>query len=81
MSQLGILAAQNSSVMCWEELFDNGLTLAQDTVVNVWKGGWEWCTKEMSGSTAVQVSKTHSACSLHMHACCALLMGCINAND
>ena len=26
-----ILAAQNASVMCWEELFDNGLTLAKDT--------------------------------------------------
>eukprot|EP01050_Picozoa_sp_SAG11_P001731 SAG11_NODE_79_length_17750_cov_28.445980_7_plen_928_part_00 len=29
---LSILAAQNSSVMCWEELFDNGLKLAPDTV-------------------------------------------------
>ena len=55
---LAILAAQNASVMCWEELFDNGLTLAKDTVVNVWKGGWEWCTKEMSGSTAVQSNAT-----------------------
>eukprot|EP01047_Picozoa_sp_COSAG01_P075442 COSAG01_NODE_12932_length_1661_cov_2.219590_1_plen_53_part_10 len=31
---LGLLAAQNSSVMCWEELFDNGLKLRKDTVVN-----------------------------------------------
>ena len=58
---LAILAAQNSSVMCWEELFDNGLALAPDTVVNVWKGGWEWCSKEMSGSTAVQNNATCKA--------------------
>ena len=55
---LGILAAQNSSVMCWEELFDNGLTLAKDTVVNVWKGSWEWCTKAPEGNEVLRNNKT-----------------------
>lgn len=58
---LGLLAAQNSSVMCWEELFDNGLKLAKDTVVNVWKGQWTWCTKESEGNSALQNPKTCNA--------------------
>lgn len=58
---LSILANQNSSVMCWEELFDNGLKLAPETIINVWKGGWEWCSKPMSGSTAVQSNATCTA--------------------
>ena len=37
---LNILKAQNTSYMCWEEIFDNGVQILDDTVVNVWKGGW-----------------------------------------
>lgn len=37
---LDILKAQNTSYMCWEEIFDNGVQILPDTVVNVWKGGW-----------------------------------------
>jgi hypothetical protein len=41
-----------------EELFDNGLQLATDTVVNVWRGSWTWCSKPAEGSTAVQNNNT-----------------------
>lgn len=36
---LKLAAAQNVSVMCWEELFDNGLPLPKNVVIEVWKGG------------------------------------------
>jgi hypothetical protein len=39
---LAILGGMNSTVMCWEELFDNGLKLTTGTIVNVWRGGWEY---------------------------------------
>ena len=57
---LGILSDMNATVMCWEELFDNGLKLTTDTVVNVWKGGWEYCAKQTSGSTLVRDNTTCS---------------------
>ena len=38
-----ILAAQNRSVMCWQEVFESGAALDADSLVNVWSGGWEWC--------------------------------------
>ena len=38
---LKILEAQNSSYMVWEEIFDNGVKILPDTVVDVWKGGWQ----------------------------------------
>ena len=46
---LGMLEKQGTSYMCWEELFDNGLTLKKDTIVNVWKAGWQWCVKPQIG--------------------------------
>jgi hypothetical protein len=46
--------------MCWEDLFDNGLHLAKDTLVNVWRGGWQYCHKATSGSTAAQTNVTCS---------------------
>mmetsp|Transcript_22987 Transcript_22987/g.53697 ORF Transcript_22987/g.53697 Transcript_22987/m.53697 type:complete len:538 (+) Transcript_22987:3-1616(+) len=36
---LQILQAQNTSYMCWQEIFDNGVEIFPDTVVDVWKGG------------------------------------------
>ena len=45
-----ILAAQNTSVMCWEEVFQSGVALRNDSLVNVWSGGWEWCEKPTSVS-------------------------------
>ena len=61
---LAILAAQNTSAMCWEEVFQaaqsSGVALAKDSLVNVWRGGWEWCTKPTSGG---QVVRTNVTCS------------------
>ena len=37
---LGLLKAQNTSYICWQEIFDNGVPILPDTVVDVWKGGW-----------------------------------------
>eukprot|EP00035_Acanthoeca_spectabilis_P012649 m.229213 g.229213 ORF g.229213 m.229213 type:complete len:664 (+) comp15677_c0_seq1:33-2024(+) len=55
---LKMLDGMGSEVMCWEELFDNGLNLTASTVVNVWKGKWEYCTKAMSGSEVIRNNKT-----------------------
>lgn len=58
---LSILASQSTAVMCWEDLFNNGLELRNDTLINVWSGGWEWCEKATSGSTVVRNNNTCSA--------------------
>ena len=42
-------------------MFNNGLNLSKDTLINVWSGGWEWCSKETSGSTVVRNNQTCSA--------------------
>ena len=34
---LAILAGQNTSVMCWEDMFNSGLELRHDTLINVWR--------------------------------------------
>ena len=39
---LNILKAQGTSYICWQEIFDNGVKILPDTVVDVWKGGnWQ----------------------------------------
>lgn len=39
---LTLLEAQNTSYICWQEIFDNGVKILPDTVVDVWKGGgWQ----------------------------------------
>jgi hexosaminidase len=39
---LNILKDQNTSYICWQEIFDNGVKILPDTVVDVWKGGnWQ----------------------------------------
>ena len=39
---LEILKKQNTSYIIWQEIFDNGVDILPDTVVDVWKGGgWE----------------------------------------
>lgn len=39
---LEILKAQNTSYIVWQEIFDNGVKILPDTVVDVWKGGnWQ----------------------------------------
>eukprot|EP01050_Picozoa_sp_SAG11_P012398 SAG11_NODE_1374_length_5090_cov_8.176718_6_plen_239_part_00 len=49
--------------MCWEDQLDNilpALPLRNDTLINVWSGGWEWCEKETSGSSAPRNNETCS---------------------
>eukprot|EP00591_Stephanopyxis_turris_P002865 CAMPEP_0195523298 /NCGR_PEP_ID=MMETSP0794_2-20130614/22304_1 /TAXON_ID=515487 /ORGANISM="Stephanopyxis turris, Strain CCMP 815" /LENGTH=543 /DNA_ID=CAMNT_0040653265 /DNA_START=50 /DNA_END=1681 /DNA_ORIENTATION=- len=42
LNLLEILKAQNTSYICWQEIFDNGIDILPDTVVDVWKGGtWQ----------------------------------------
>lgn len=36
-----IVSGTGKSIIGWQELFDNGITLPDDFVVNVWKGGWQ----------------------------------------
>lgn len=38
---LKILKKQNTSYIVWQEIFDNGVQILPDTVVDVWKGG-DW---------------------------------------
>eukprot|EP00043_Microstomoeca_roanoka_P004994 m.53038 g.53038 ORF g.53038 m.53038 type:complete len:523 (-) comp12750_c0_seq1:250-1818(-) len=41
LNLLEILSAQNTSYICWQEIFDNGVKILPDTVVDVWKSeGW-----------------------------------------
>lgn len=76
---IAILAAQNRSVMCWQEVFESGAALDADSLVNVWSGGWEWCGYMRFGHvfcTALRhapeiVSSLPALCSgwLRLHAC------------
>jgi hexosaminidase len=36
-----IVSATGKSLIGWQELYDNGIDLPADFVVNVWKGGWQ----------------------------------------
>jgi len=61
---LDLLAAQNTStIMVWEEVFhnhkQNGLS-PHTALVNVWQGGWEWCTREKSSGTVIRNNITCS---------------------
>lgn len=43
------LKSKGMSYMIWQEIFDNGADILDDTVIDVWKGGWE---EEMANVTA-----------------------------
>ena len=60
---LKLLAEQNAStIMVWEEVFHshkgNGLP-QNSTMVNVWRAGWEWCSRETSSNT---VDRSNASC-------------------
>jgi hypothetical protein len=60
---LAILGGMNSTVMCWEELFDNGLKLTTGTIVNVWRGGWEYVVHNPLRVTASHSFRCSQPCS------------------
>lgn len=38
---LDMLKSQGTSYIVWQEIFDNGAKIEPDTVIDVWKGGWQ----------------------------------------
>ncbi|XP_019855835.1 PREDICTED: beta-hexosaminidase subunit alpha-like isoform X4 [Amphimedon queenslandica] len=49
----------NKSYVVWQEIFDNGLKIKMDTVIDVWKTGWE---KEMDAVTKAGYKVILSTC-------------------
>ncbi|XP_069483588.1 beta-hexosaminidase subunit beta isoform X3 [Ambystoma mexicanum] len=47
---LDIVSSVNKGYMIWQEVFDNGVKIKQDTVVEVWKGSR--CNEELQNVTA-----------------------------
>ncbi|XP_041042665.1 beta-hexosaminidase subunit beta isoform X2 [Carcharodon carcharias] len=48
---LDIVAANMKGYMVWQEVFDNGVKLKPDTIIHVWKGGYQ---QQMAAVTAAK---------------------------
>ena len=44
-------ASTPHQLMLWQEVFESGTALPAAALVNVWSGGWLWCSKQTSGSS------------------------------
>ncbi|XP_026153086.1 beta-hexosaminidase subunit beta isoform X1 [Mastacembelus armatus] len=49
---LDIVTTTKKGYMIWQEVFDNGVTLKQDTVIHVWKGNQQQYQDEMANITS-----------------------------
>ncbi|XP_036385950.1 beta-hexosaminidase subunit beta isoform X1 [Megalops cyprinoides] len=49
---LDIVAATNKGYMVWQEVFDNGVKIKPDALIQVWKGNEEKYKKELASITA-----------------------------
>lgn len=58
---LDLVGSLNKSYVAWQEIFDNGLKIRQDTVIDVWKGGYNW-KSEMANVTKAGFNAILSSC-------------------
>eukprot|EP00729_Bicosta_minor_P018478 gene18478-2929_t len=43
--------SKSTQLMMWQDVFETGAALPETALVNIWSGGWLWCSKQTSGSS------------------------------